>query len=112
MLNRSKEANIWRLASAYRSHGHLKAHLDPLGLKVPVPAYNLSSDAFGLSKSDEHRLYKTEGILFAFPKQEASLKEVTDYLEDVYCGTLAVEPGSIRVSESLSLSSLLFLSHL
>ena len=101
VVNRSKEANVWRLAVAYQQHGHFKAHLDPLGLKAPITPYPLTAGAFGFSEGDEHRQFETEGILFAFQKPEASLKEITTYLEDTYCGTLAIETESIRVCEAV-----------
>src|ERR1041385_7475054 len=46
-----KQAQVGRLINAYRSHGHLQAHLDPLGDPPPADP-NLSIEHFGLEASD------------------------------------------------------------
>lgn len=98
-MNRSREGALWQLITAYRNHGHHKANLDPLGLKVTADLpYPLSPAAYGLEVNDRERHYNTEGLLFAFPNPTASLDEVVDYLEGMYCDTLSLEVAHISVS--------------
>ena len=87
------------MITAYRNHGHHKATLDPLGLKVTsVLPYPLNPEAYGLNASDQTRQYDTEGLLFAFPRANARLDEIIEYLEGMYCGTLSLEVAHIGVS--------------
>src|SRR5687768_16300606 len=46
-----KQAQVGRLINAYRAHGHLQAHLDPLG-EPPPPHPQLTLAHFGLDESD------------------------------------------------------------
>jgi len=36
LQNRNANSNVYRLVEAYKSHGHKKATLDPLGLQQEV----------------------------------------------------------------------------
>ena len=102
LVNRSREGGLWQLITAYRNHGHHKAKLDPLGLKVTsVLPYPLTPEAYGLTSSDRSRQYTTEGLLFAFPKPTATLDEVISYLEEMYCNTLSLEAAHVEVNEKI-----------
>ena len=99
LVNRSKEGGLWQMITAYRNYGHHKADLDPLGLKSTSPLpYPLNPEAYGLDPADRNRQYITEGLLFAFPRPTASLEEVVDYLEGMYCSTLSLEVAHVSVS--------------
>ena len=52
---------------------------------------------YGL-KGKEDELFRTEGIVFAFPKPEAPLSEILQHLEHTYCGTMALEVAHLEVS--------------
>ena len=97
--NRAAQANLWRLATAYREHGHRKATLDPLGLWQPESPLELSIAGYGL-EGRESELFRTEGIVFAFARPEASLSEIVQHLELTYCGTMALEVAHIEVSRA------------
>ena len=91
------QSNLWRLATAYRDHGHRKATLDPLGMWQRASLIELDLADYGLGgKEDE--LFRTEGIVFAFPKPEAPLSEILQHLEHTYCGTMALEVAHMEVS--------------
>lgn len=102
LANRSRQGGLWQLITAYHNHGHHKASLDPLGLKVTsVLPYPLHAEAYGLTDSESSnrsKLYDVEGLLFGFPGQTATLEEIVDYLEGMYCGTLSLEVAHIGVS--------------
>ena len=97
--NRAAQANLWRLATAYREHGHRKATLDPLGLWQPESPVELSLASYGL-EGRESELVRTEGIVFALARPEASLSEIVQYLELAYCGTMALEVAHVEVSRA------------
>lgn len=90
-------ANLWRLATAYRDHGHRKANLDPLGMWQCESPPELSLASYGL-EGKEKELFGTEGIVFGFPRPEAPLSEIVQHLEQAYCGTMALEVAQVEVS--------------
>src|SRR5476651_1077977 len=51
VLDSAKQAQVPRLINAYRAHGHLQAHLDPLG-GPPAPFPRLAIAHFGLTEAD------------------------------------------------------------
>lgn len=95
--NRVAQSNLWRLATAYRNHGHRKAALDPLGMWQWASPTELELADYGL-EGKEDELFRTEGIVFAFPKPEAPLSEIVQHLEHAYCGTMALEVAHLEVS--------------
>ncbi|XP_061418706.1 LOW QUALITY PROTEIN: 2-oxoadipate dehydrogenase complex component E1 [Lethenteron reissneri] len=87
-----------RLVSAFREHGHLAARLDPLvggehGPPLRVPPQLLAS-AYGLQPG----VYRVDGLL-AMDKAEATLDEVLRFLQDSYCGAIAVETAQLASAE-------------
>ncbi len=75
------------LVKAHRSHGHLKARLDPLGAEPPgdpalEPEYlGLTEEAMALLPAEPLRVY-TPG---------ATLAEILPRLREIYCGAIAYE---------------------
>ena len=59
LSNQIKNANLVRLVTAYRTHGHKAADLDPLGLHIKA-APELNIEQYGFSKSSAE-LYDTDG---------------------------------------------------
>jgi 2-oxoglutarate dehydrogenase E1 component len=51
ILDSFKQLQVHRLINAYRSHGHLQSHLDPLSDAPPADP-NLQAAAFGLTEAD------------------------------------------------------------
>jgi 2-oxoglutarate dehydrogenase E1 component len=51
ILDSAKQAQVLRLINAYRAHGHLQAHLDPLG-DPPPPFPTLAIEHFNLAQAD------------------------------------------------------------
>ena len=89
----AKELEIYRMISAYRDHGHLKAKLDPLGLwkRKGFPEF------FPSSEDGNREFFVTEYIL----GRQMPLQNALSFLEERYCGSLALRVGgsSPRVRE-------------
>jgi len=76
------------LIDAYRTRGHFRARLDPLGLK-PIPAVpELDPGFYGFADGDWDRPVYVGGEL-GF--EEATLREIVASLERIYCGIAGVE---------------------
>ncbi|RDD42971.1 putative 2-oxoglutarate dehydrogenase E1 component DHKTD1, mitochondrial [Trichoplax sp. H2] len=97
--NRIKNSNLYRLATAYHDHGHRIAKLDPLELTNNNAANisELAIENYGLNLEDSTK-YSVNGII-DFSEQEATIKEIVDYLKEVYCNSVAVEFTYIKDNE-------------
>jgi len=84
-----KELKVYELVEHYRSYGHLKASLDPLGLS-PADTESFQLKKFGLSESDLEQSFEVGPHLGL---KEKKLKDIIQHLERSYCGHLAVELG-------------------
>lgn len=92
-----KQVEVLRLIQAYRMRGHQAAQLDPLGLwKRPAPA-DLSINHYGLTNADLDTTFRA-GDLF-IGKEEASLREIHEALQQTYCRTIGAEFTHITDSE-------------
>ncbi|WXL27488.1 2-oxoglutarate dehydrogenase E1 component [Ectopseudomonas mendocina] len=95
-----KQVEVLRLIQAYRMRGHQAAKLDPLGLwQRPVPA-DLSINHYGLTDADLDTTFRTGGLFIG--KEEASLREIRDALQQTYCRTIGAEFTHIVDSEQRS----------
>jgi 2-oxoglutarate dehydrogenase complex dehydrogenase (E1) component-like enzyme len=52
-LNRSANANLFRLVYAYRSYGHLAADLDPLGIQKRPAVPELDPGRYGIPETNK-----------------------------------------------------------
>lgn len=92
-----KQVEVLRLIQAYRMRGHQAAQLDPLGLwQRPAPA-DLSINHYGLTNADLDTTFRA-GDLF-IGKEEASLREIHEALQQTYCRTIGAEFTHITDSE-------------
>ena len=95
-----KQVEVLRLIQAYRMRGHQAAQLDPLGLKArPIPA-DLSIHHYGLTDADLDTVYRAGDL--AIGKDEATLREILQALQDTYCRTIGAEYTHIVDSEQRS----------
>ena len=95
-----KQVEVLRLIQAYRMRGHQAAQLDPLGLKVrPIPA-DLSIHHYGLTDADLDTVFRAGDL--AIGKDEATLREILQSLQDTYCRTIGAEYTHIVDSEQRS----------
>jgi len=96
ILDSFKQLQVHQLINAYRAHGHLQAHLDPLG-DPPPPHPNLQIDAFGLSEADlgesfEVGHYRDGG--------QMKLSSLLESLHATYSGPVGVEYRHIQDREA------------
>jgi multifunctional 2-oxoglutarate metabolism enzyme len=75
------------IVSRVRSHGHLAAHLDPLGTE-PEGDPGLDPEALGLTPELQARL---PARIFQVYVAGATLADALEHLRDTYCGTIAYE---------------------
>ncbi len=95
-----KQVEVLRLIQAYRMRGHQAAKLDPLGLwQRPAPV-DLSINHYGLTNADLDTTFRA-GDLF-IGKEEASLREIFDALQQTYCRTIGAEFTHIVDTEQRS----------
>ncbi len=86
-----KQVNVLQLAQAYRSRGHTKAKLDPLGLNQfqnPSPEY-LQLHYHGLTPGELDASFHSGNLFFGH--ETASLKDIIADLEATYCGSIGSE---------------------
>ena len=85
----TKQVKVLLLISSYRIRGHQKAKLDPLGLMHRERVLDLELEFYNLSPVDYSTIFQT-GSLF-ISKGKASLEEIIDILERIYCGSVGYE---------------------
>lgn len=88
--NRIKNADVLRLVTAYREHGHKIADVDPLNTFKRCTE-ELSLDRFGFGSIDLNKSFNLPGLLHCNGQKEASLTEILQHLEKAYCGHLSAE---------------------
>ncbi|MBT8765223.1 2-oxoglutarate dehydrogenase E1 component [Metapseudomonas boanensis] len=92
-----KQVEVLRLIQAFRMRGHQASALDPLGLwKRPAPA-DLSIRHYGLTDADLDTTFRTGELYIG--KEEATLREIQQTLNDTYCRTIGAEFTHIVDSE-------------
>ncbi|XID75230.1 2-oxoglutarate dehydrogenase E1 component [Alkanindiges sp. WGS2144] len=84
-----RQVGVLQLIAAYRNRGHQKAKLDPLHLTQRAPVPDLELAAHGLSRSDLDTVFQTGNL--AIGKAEATLGEMVDAMEAIYCGSIGSE---------------------
>ena len=84
-----KQVKVLQLISSYRFRGHQQAKLDPLGLMQREQVPDLDLAFHGLTGADLDTVFQT-GPLF-IGREEASLREIVEALEQTYCGHLGPE---------------------
>ncbi len=87
VIDSYKQAQIIRYINAHRSHGHLEAHLDPLGEK-PAPHPKLTLENFGLGAEDLDESFTLTNFQGGGQKK---LRDIQSAVKNTYCGTIGVE---------------------
>jgi 2-oxoglutarate dehydrogenase E1 component len=84
-----RQVNVLQLIQAYRSRGHSKAKVDPLGLaKNQSPEY-LELHYHGLTSGELDSVFHAGNLFFG--KETATLREIIADLEETYCGSVGAE---------------------
>ncbi|MBF7730797.1 2-oxoglutarate dehydrogenase E1 component [Pseudomonas sp. N040] len=92
-----KQVEVLRLIQAYRMRGHQAAQLDPLGLWKRTPPSDLSINHYGLTDADLDGRFHTGELYIG--KNEATLREIQQALQQTYCRTIGAEFTHIVDSE-------------
>ncbi len=75
------------LIRSYRVRGHLHAKLDPLGLAISPDHPELDPETYGFTEKDLDRPIYID----ALGLQTATVRQIVEILERVYCGPIGVE---------------------
>ena len=81
---------------AYRVRGHLKAPLDPLNLNPPQAHPELDPKSYGFTDADMDRPIFLDNVL---GMEFATMNQIMEVVQKVYCGTIAVEYMHIQSPE-------------
>ncbi|EFG1602184.1 2-oxoglutarate dehydrogenase E1 component [Escherichia coli] len=83
-----KQAAVVQLINAWRTQGHLRAKLDPLGLNPPADVPSLQPGFWGLSEED---LLQEFSVTFGAHTTQMPLKQLLNLLEQAWAGSQAYE---------------------
>ena len=93
----SKQMGVQKLISAYRRRGHRRAQLDPLHLHPKAEVADLTLEFHGLSEADLDTVFHTSDLNIG--KTDATLREIIEIMDLVYCNHLGVEYMHVTSSE-------------
>ena len=93
----SNQIQVIKLIQAYRNRGHQKAKLDPLGLKPIRHCDDLDLSFYDLDESNLSDVFDTDTLKIG--KDSATLSEIIQALESIYCNTLGIEYNYISSLE-------------
>ena len=85
----NKQVQVLHLISSYRVRGHQKAALDPLALMHRERVPDLELDFHNLSPADNSTVFQTGSL--HINRDTATLRELVDVLEKIYCGSIGYE---------------------
>jgi 2-oxoglutarate dehydrogenase E1 component len=86
-----KQEKVINLIIAYRSLGHLKANIDPLGLYKGVNNSQLELSYYGFTEADLNTVFDVGSSLIGLKGSSAPLNEILDVLRKTYCNTIGIE---------------------
>ena len=92
-----KEFQVVKLIDGYRNRGHLFTKTNPVRERRKY-APTLEIENFGLSQSDMNTVFSAGDILGI---GKATLKNIVDHLEKIYCESIGVEYMYIRKPEEI-----------
>ncbi len=87
VLDSNKQAQVLRLINAYRAHGHMQAHLDPLS-PPPAPFPRLNYQHFGLTEADLEQSFSVGNFRGG---GQMKLRLLISSLNEIFCGHIGVE---------------------
>lgn len=90
VFRQKQQEKVIELISAYRSLGHLKADIDPLGLYRGIDNSTLKLSYYGFTDADLNTVFDV-GTFDVFHKPSATLKEIYETLQKIYCGHIGIE---------------------
>ncbi len=97
-----KQEKVVNLIFAYRSLGHLKANIDPLGLYKGVSNPQLELSYYGFTDTDLNTVFDVGSSMVGLQSSSASLKEIFDVLRKTYCSTIGIEYMHININDEVT----------
>ena len=94
-----KQAAMIQLINAWRTQGHLRAKLDPLGLNPPADVPSLLPGFWGLSEED---LLQEFSVTFGAHTTQMPLKQLLNLLEQAWAGSQAYELAHLENREEIN----------
>ncbi|MCZ8802003.1 thiamine pyrophosphate-dependent enzyme [Escherichia albertii] len=94
-----KQAAVMQLINAWRTQGHLRAKLDPLGLNTPADVPSLQPGFWGLSEED---LLQEFSVTFGSHTTQMPLKQLINLLEQAWAGSQAYEIVHLENREEIN----------
>lgn len=94
-----KQAAVIQLINAWRTQGHLRAKLDPLGLNPPADVPSLLPGFWGLSEED---LLQEFSVTFGAHTTQMPLKQLLNLLEQAWAGSQAYELAHLENREEIN----------
>ncbi|MDE4454316.1 2-oxoglutarate dehydrogenase E1 component [Psychrobacter sp. DAB_AL62B] len=91
-----KKMGVQQLISAYRRRGHRHAKLDPLNLNPRAEIEDLTLAYHNLSEADLDTVFPTNDLNIG--KNEATLREIIEIMERVYCRYIGIEYMHVTTS--------------
>lgn len=91
--NRAKHSNFYRLVSAYRTHGHKQADIDPISTSKPSLLPELQLNKYRLNLMDKVCF---RGIIFT-RQNEGTIEDAVRFLNSTYSGTVGTEFSHLEV---------------
>ncbi len=85
-----QQEKVIDLITAYRSFGHLRANIDPLGLYKGGTNPTLDLNYYGFSNSDLNTVFDIDSF-HSLGKTKATLGELHQALKNTYCSTIGIE---------------------
>ena len=92
----NKQMGVQQLISAYRRRGHRRAQLDPLHLNPRAAVEDLTLAYHNLSEADLDTVFPTGDLNIG--KSEATLREIIEIMERVYCRYIGIEYMHVTTS--------------
>lgn len=94
-----KQAAVIQLINAWRTQGHLRAKLDPLGLNPPADVPSLQPGFWGLSEED---LLQEFSVTFGAHTTQMPLKQLLNLLEQAWASSQAYELAHLENREEIN----------
>ncbi|HCP5992040.1 TPA: 2-oxoglutarate dehydrogenase E1 component [Escherichia coli] len=94
-----KQAAVIQLINAWRTQGHLRAKLEPLGLNPPADVPSLQPGFWGLSEED---LLQEFSVTFGAHTTQMPLKQLLNLLEQAWAGSQAYELAHLENREEIN----------
>lgn len=94
-----KQQAVTDLIQAYRTYGHLRANLDPLGMMKLRSHPSLDPHYYHLSDADKADSFSAGPYLAQHP---VSLREIEQILHDTYCGSIGLQYMHLSNQEEIA----------